>query len=293
MQQQATARRRNADPTRPLTTAAAVMGWITLVLLLDSDSGIWTQRTLGMLTWLLLAGLLSRENPLVRAQTAVVVVFAAAVEYTFSPLLDVYTYRFHNVPAYVPPGHGLVYLAALMIGRSTVVAAYRRLCVAVALVALGAYSAYGVILADRLDALGAVWFGCYVAFVLWGPSPGLYVGAALVVTYLEVLGTSLGTWVWQLHDPTGLVAIGNPPSGAAGGYGWFDLAALVGAPAVLRGWRRLAIVSGQAGSLSHSGAGNVRLSGGQGPPGQQDRERQSGRSGSSGSSGSSAAPAGE
>jgi hypothetical protein len=54
-----------------------------------------------------------------------------------------------------------------------------------------------------------------------------------VVTYLELLGTWLGTWAWQTHDPTGLVAIGNPPSGAAGGYGWFDLAAVLAGPALL------------------------------------------------------------
>jgi hypothetical protein len=53
------------------------------------------------------------------------------------------------------------------------------------------------------------------------------------VTYLELLGTHLGTWAWQQHDPTGLVTIGNPPSGAAGGYGWFDLAALLIAPVVV------------------------------------------------------------
>jgi hypothetical protein len=59
------------------------------------------------------------------------------------------------------------------------------------------------------------------------------------VTYLELVGTSLGTWAWQPHDPTGLVAIGNPPSGAAGGYGWFDLAAMLAAPPLLRAWRAL------------------------------------------------------
>src|SRR5262249_34539872 len=54
----------------------------------------------------------------------------------------------------------------------------------------------------------------------------------------ELVGTSLGTWTWQSHDPTGLVAIGNPPSGAAGGYGWFDLAALTLAPVLLAAYAR-------------------------------------------------------
>ena len=52
----------------------------------------------------------------------------------------------------------------------------------------------------------------------------------MAVSWLEIAGTHLGTWAWGTHDPTGWVSIGNPPSGAAGGYGWFDLAALLAAP---------------------------------------------------------------
>ena len=53
-----------------------------------------------------------------RAQTLLVVALATVVEYTFAPTLEAYTYRLDNVPAYVPPGHGLVYLAALTLGRT-------------------------------------------------------------------------------------------------------------------------------------------------------------------------------
>lgn len=231
--------RSHASPTAwpPPTIVLVVVGWITAVLILDADSSLWLQRLLGLATWAVLAAVLLKESPLVRMQTAVVVVFASAVEYTFSPLLEVYVYRFDNVPMYVPPGHGLVYLAALAIGRTLVVCKHQRLCVVAVLVIGGAYAAHGLLLADRPDVLGAFWFGCLAAFLCWGPSRGLYVGAAVVVTYLELVGTALGTWTWQMTDPTGLVSIGNPPSGAAGGYGWFDLAALALAPALLRGVR--------------------------------------------------------
>ena len=224
---------------RSLAVAATVLGWITFVLLVDADGSLLVQRLLGLATWGVLLVLLAAESPLVRTQTAVVVLFATVVEYTCSPLLEVYLYRFHNVPAYVPPGHGLVYLAALAIGRTAFVHAHTRACTAVALTVLGGYAAYGLLLADRPDVLGAFWFVCLVGFFRWGPSPGLYVGASLVVTYLELTGTALGTWEWQTYDPTGIVAIGNPPSGAAGGYGWFDLAALLTAPWLLDRWRAL------------------------------------------------------
>ena len=217
-----------------LAIAVAVLVWIPGVLLADRGESMPRQVLLGLGTWVLLLALLRRQTALVRTQTLVVVVFATAVEYTFSPLLHVYVYRLHNVPAFVPPGHGLVYLAALVIGRSAVLR--RRARPAIALTVLGgaAYPLWGLSsLAPRPDVLGAFWFVCLLGFLCWGRSRLLYVGAFVVVTYLELLGTGLGSWVWQPRDPTGLVSMGNPPSGAAGGYGWFDLAAVAAAPWLL------------------------------------------------------------
>jgi hypothetical protein len=169
----------------------------------------------------------------VRAQTAVVVVFATTVEYLFSPLLEVYVYRFDNVPAYVPPGHGLVYLSAYALGHTPFVRRHLRACCAAVVVLGGAWALHGLVLAERPDGLGAFWYACLVGFLLWGPSRPVYVGAFVVVSLLELVGTHLGTWVWQPRDPLLGVSIGNPPSGAAGGYGWFDLAGLLLAPLVL------------------------------------------------------------
>lgn len=225
-----------ADPARSgagLLLAGTVFAWIAAVLVFDRGAGIWFQRLLGVLTWALLLALLRREAPLVRAQVAVVVAFATAVEYTFSPLLEVYVYRLGNVPAFVPPGHGLVYLCALALGRAALVRRHAAVLIAMAVGAGGGYALWGLLGADRLDVLGAFWFICLLGFLRWGRSRLLYVGALLIVTYLEILGTALGTWTWQPYDPTGIVAIGNPPSGAAGGYGWFDLAALTAAPALV------------------------------------------------------------
>ncbi|HSK54009.1 MAG TPA: hypothetical protein VK908_02025 [Jiangellales bacterium] len=220
-----------------LALVAAAAGWITLVLLADTTASLPQQRVLGLLTWAGLAVALCREERLVRAQTAVVIGFATAVEYTFSPLLEVYVYRFDNVPWYVPPGHGLVYLAALALGRTPLLHRYARPFVVATVVLGGTWAVHGL-LAERTDVLGAFWYLCLVGFLAKGRAPLLYVGAFVVVSYLEVLGTALGTWEWQARDPTGLVPIGNPPSGAAGGYGWFDLAAVIAAPALLARWDR-------------------------------------------------------
>jgi hypothetical protein len=143
------------------------------------------------------------------------------------------------VPAFVPPGHGLVYLAAYAIGHAGVVERHRRTAITAVLVAGGLWASYGVLAADRPDVLGAFWYACLVLFMAFGPSRPVYVGAFVAVSYLELVGTGLGTWTWGTHDPTGWVSIGNPPSGVAGGYGWFDLVALLVAAPLLRGWRRL------------------------------------------------------
>jgi hypothetical protein len=215
-----------------------MMGWLSVVLWVDRDGTLLTQRLLGALTWMVLLLALRRTSPTVRAQTVVVVAFATVVEYVFSPGLEVYVYRFDNVPSYVPPGHGLVYLSAFALGHAAFVRRRLRLATVVVLVPLGLWAAYGVALADRPDALGVLWFLCLAGFVRWGPSPEVYVGAAVVVTWLELAGTRLGTWAWQTEDPVGWLSIGNPPSGAAGGYGWFDLVGLLAAPALLSGWTR-------------------------------------------------------
>ena len=59
--------------------------------------------------------------------------------------LHVYVYRLHDVPAFVPPGHGLVYLAALALGGTALV---RRHCA-------GAAVAATVVVGRRVRALGA------------------------------------------------------------------------------------------------------------------------------------------
>lgn len=216
----------------------AVLTWIPVVLLLDRGATMGQQRLLGVGTWLLLLALLSRENTKTRAQVGVVVVFATAVEYCFAGWLGVYTYRLHDVPWFVPPGHGLVYLGALAIGRSSYVARARRWLIPTTLVLAGSYATWGLFLSGRRDVLGAFWFGCLAFFLIKGKQPLVFVGAFAVVTYLELLGTGLGTWTWQVRDPIlGIIGMGNPPSGAAGGYGFFDAAALLLAPRLVnRRW---------------------------------------------------------
>ncbi|BEP11908.1 hypothetical protein acdb102_02190 [Acidothermaceae bacterium B102] len=235
------------EPARPgsardLRRFAVLLGWIPVILLLDSVGrhgvSLGWQRLLGVGTWVLLLVMLRGESRRTKAQVAIVVAFASLIEYTFAGLLGVYVYRLHDVPWFVPPGHGLVYLGALTFGRTPWAQRHRTPLVVGTLVAGGGYAVWGAFVSSRFDSLGAFWFVCLALFLWWGRhnrNATVYVGAFVIVTYLELMGTGLGTWTWKLRDPIlGIVAIGNPPSGAAGGYGFFDAAALLGAPGLER-----------------------------------------------------------
>jgi hypothetical protein len=228
--------------TRGWTDARALslgLAWIPVTLWLDRSATLAGQLALGAMTWALLLWWLSHETALVRAQTAVVVAIAAAVELVFSGWLGVYVYRLEHVPAYVFPGHGLVYLAALTIARLPAVRSHARLAVRSTVVVAGAWALWGLLISPRHDVLGFFWYLCLLGFLRWGRSTLLYVGAFAVVSYLELLGTGWRIWTWQPYDTImGWVPMGNPPSIAAGGYGWFDLYAVLLAPTLVRRWDR-------------------------------------------------------
>jgi hypothetical protein len=64
------------------------------------------------------------------------------------------------------------------------------------------------------------------AFLLRGSQPGLYAAMFVVVAFLELYGTAMGTWHRQPYWPGTHLPAGNPPSGVAAGYCVFDALAL-------------------------------------------------------------------
>ena len=189
---------------RELSIAGVVVTWIAAGVWLDSHASIWPQRALGVVTWVVLLLILRGERRDVRAQVAIVILVATAIEYTASGLLGVYTYRLHNIPWFVPPGHGLLYLTALALGRSQLFALLRR-----------AGDRRDHRRGRRLGALGprasrrattrsgrSSTSAC-CGFLLVGRAPLVYAGAFLICSYLELMGTSVGTWAWAPHDASG------------------------------------------------------------------------------------------
>jgi len=163
---------------------------------------------------------LQRED---RARTLLVVVIATGAEILGSIILGAYTYRLENLPAFVPPGHGLVYLAALTIGGALYGTRAGVWFPRAVLVVAGAWAVWGLAISARPDVGGAVLYLFLAAFILRGRAPLVYAAAFVVTAYLEIVGTNVGTWAWAHHSPMGLVSLGNPPSGIAGGYCFLDM----------------------------------------------------------------------
>jgi len=194
-----------------VTRLAALVAYLAALLLVDTQVALPGQLALGALTWAVLAAVLGRETALVRAQTLVVVAVATCGEILGSIVWGVYTYRLENLPSFVPPAHGLVYLAGVALARSVRGSEPRSLLVRGALVAV---------------------------YLLRGRAPAVYAGVFLVVAWLELYGTALGTWSWAATIPGTGIPNGNPPSGVAAGYVWFDVVALALAPRLVAAWQR-------------------------------------------------------
>ncbi|MGD9694035.1 MAG: hypothetical protein AB7V42_00050 [Thermoleophilia bacterium] len=212
----------------------------TLGLLLDRYADLGMQMLLALCTWGFLALFFVHLTPMERAQTAVVVVVATCAEIIGSVIWGVYSYRLGNLPLFVPPGHGLVYLTGLRLSQTAWVERHWRGFVIAAIAGVSGWALAGLTLLGRLDVAGAVGAAVLVVFLLRGRAPAVYAGVFFAVAYLEIYGTAVGTWTWAREIPGIGVADGNPPSGAASGYVFFDIAALALAPPLLAACRRIA-----------------------------------------------------
>jgi hypothetical protein len=165
-----------------------------------------------------------------RGRVAIVVVVATTAEILGSIVIGAYEYRLGNLPAFVPPGHGLVYLAGLAISQSAAVRRHRRAFLATIIALVAAWGIAGLALLGRADVLGAL-CGVLLLYVLVrGRAPTVYAGVFIMVALLELYGTAIGAWTWAAVVPGTPVPTGNPPSGIAGAYVLFDIAAIAFAP---------------------------------------------------------------
>jgi hypothetical protein len=205
---------------------------VFMLLLLGVDAHTTTllqQDALGLLTFLVLFVSTRFSPPAERRQVWLMVGIATCVEIFCSLLWGMYAYRFHNIPWYVPPGHGLIYLFALRWGRTPLMARHgdraRRIVLACALAAGGGGLTLEPLFLGRLDLFGLLLLPIFLYFMRT-PSAPIFAGAFLATSVLEIMGTGFGNWTWVTWAPVLHLPVGNPPSVIAGGYCILDFATL-------------------------------------------------------------------
>jgi hypothetical protein len=222
--------------------ALAGPAYLAVLLAVDTQASYAGQLALGALTWLVLLAALRPLPALARAQALGVVLFATVGEVTGSLIWGVYTYRLHNLPLFIPPAHGLVYLSGLaLVG----VVRERTLVAAAAIGSIG-WGVAGLTVLPQLDVAGAVGVPLLCVFLWRSRFRATYAGVFLVVAALELYGTSIGVWRWAAELPGLGIPDGNPPSGVASGYVWFDVMALLLAPWLVAALRRVRLAPAPA-----------------------------------------------
>jgi hypothetical protein len=211
---------------RPWVFSAFVVAFFLAVFRIDVAVGLHGQLILGAATWLVFGAALRPLTPGGRLRALLVVVAATCMEVVGSIIWGVYTYRLGNLPLFVPPGHGLVYLTGLSLTQTRLVSRHQRAFLAAVGAVAVAWAVAGLTLLPRVDASGALGMAVFLVFLFRGRAPALYGAVFLVVAVLEISGTAVGVWAWKDVVPGLQLPSGNPPSGAASGYVLFDIVAI-------------------------------------------------------------------
>jgi len=225
-----------AHRKRDYFIAAFTFFCVVVCLISEVSASLEKQNALGVIALVFLIGLLLGENREARMQVVIAVVFATIGEHFASLYMGGYAYRFENVPAYVPPGHGMVYLTAIALARSGLFLRYAREIATFVVLVFGAWSIWGISgYAEQGDSLGALLFCVFLAYLFKGRSPMVYLAAFFITTWLELIGTAVGAWKWAAIDPVLGLSQGNPPSSVAVWYCLVDAVAIGGAAPLLSG----------------------------------------------------------
>jgi hypothetical protein len=207
---------------RPYTFHITLALYLPILLYADTHIQTLTQQhALGLITFAFVFVATRFSPPTERRQVWLMVAIATCVELFLSLVWGLYQYRWGNVPLFVPPGHGLLYLFALRATRTPLMIDRGRTVKHVALACATLWAVGGLTVAPlflgRVDVFGALFLPIFV--VLMRRSRALvYAASFFIAVELELVGTGFGNWAWATAAPVIHLPAGNPPSVIAGGY---------------------------------------------------------------------------
>src|SRR5207245_3593029 len=168
-----------ARRAHPYWLQAYLLIYTPIGLFADSQvTAVWQQYLLGVLTFLVLYLAALKAPREQRAQVWTCVAVATCFEIFGSLVWGIYQYRLHNLPLFVPPGHGIVYLFGLLAAQTPVVQRDGRRVAYAVLGAASILAALGLtmlpLLTGRLDIQGALCLPVFACFLLRSPSLPLF-----------------------------------------------------------------------------------------------------------------------
>jgi hypothetical protein len=219
------------DRLRPYWLHAYLVVFTAIGLFADSRvTTLWEQYLLGVLSFTVLYLAALKAPRELRPQVWVCVAIATGYEVFGSLIWGIYHYRLHNLPLYVPAGHGIVYLFGLLATQTPIVKRHGRRVAYAVLAAAGTWALLGLtvlpLATGRVDVQGALWLPYFAFFLLRSPRWPVFAAIFIIVSELEICGTSFGNWYWMPVAPWTHIPSGNPPSVVAGGYCVIDASVL-------------------------------------------------------------------
>jgi hypothetical protein len=208
---------------KPYWLHVYLLTYTPILLLADSQTtALWQQWLLGLLTFAALYLAALRVPKEQRLQIWICVIVATGFEIFGSLIWGLYVYRLHNVPLFVPPGHGAVYLFGLLAMTTPVVLKHGKRVAYVVLAGATTWAVAGLSIlpavTGRVDIQGALCLPVFAYFVLRSPRWALFAAIFIATGELEIFGTFFGNWAWTPIAPWTHIPSGNPPSVIAGGY---------------------------------------------------------------------------
>ena len=216
-----------AGALRPYRMHALLLVYTPLLLFADGRMGRKEpQIVLGILTFALLWACTRTVAAEHRRQAWLCVPVATVFEIFGSLIWGGYHYQLDNIPLYVPPGHGLVYLFGVTAAGLPVARRHGPRIAHAVLAVATAWTVAGLtvlpLLGSRLDLSGALLWPLFAWCILRSGRPMLFAAIWVATATLEIAGVLAGAWTWVAVAPWSHLASGNPPSAIAAGYAIID-----------------------------------------------------------------------
>ena len=184
---------------------------LALGLAADVRVDLFGQALIGGVLWAMMLSLLTRFPAPERHALIACLGIATAGELVLSLVWGLYTYRLGNIPAFVPPGHVLLFLLGSWFAQRITDTAARCL-----FACAGIYAAAAAL--AGFDTFSGLLF--LVIAVAWFALPRhrrLYAATFMFSAALEIYGTWLGVWSWA-HEVPGLPLVTTNPPGVVGAF---------------------------------------------------------------------------